>query len=107
MEINNYQDYLIYRDGRVFNKRYNRFLKPCKNTHGYLRVDLCKNGKHKNFLNHRLVAIHYIDNPENKPCVDHIDGNKTNNNISNLRWVTKIENENAFQPLKKTNTSGS
>ena len=106
MDINNYGEYLIYNDGRVYSKRRNMFMKPNKNTTGYFFIKLCKNGKHKNFLIHRLIAEHYIDNPNNKPCVDHIDGDKLNNHISNLRWVTNIENSNAFVSLSKNNTSG-
>jgi hypothetical protein len=106
MDINNYEEYLIYKDGRVFSKKRNIFMKPNKNGEGYLRLNLCKNGKRKNFLIHRLIAEHYIDNPDNNPCIDHIDGNKTNNNISNLRWVTRIENCNAFQTKRINNKSG-
>ena len=106
MEIEDYRKYLIYKDGRVYSKKSNIFLKPRKDTNGYLCVDLCKNGKRKTFRIHRLVAIHFIDNLENKPCVDHIDGNKKNNNIDNLRWVTQIENLNAFRNINKDNTSG-
>ena len=50
------------------------------------------NGKHKLVTIHRLVAIHFISNPDNKPQVNHIDGDKTNNNIINLEWVTAQEN---------------
>ncbi|SUM34073.1 ORF027 [Staphylococcus gallinarum] len=48
--------------------------------------------KTKTQLVHRLLAKHFIDNPLNKKCVNHIDGNKTNNNLSNLEWVTYSEN---------------
>ena len=106
MEINNYEDYLIYKDGRVYSKKRNIFIKLNKNIKGYLRGKLCKDGKHKPFLIHRLVAIHYIDNPENKPFVDHIDGIKSNNNIDNLRWTTNIENCNAFKTKYKNNKTG-
>lgn len=67
-------------------------LKPYKNDKGYLKVGLMKNGKnHKKRVN-RLVAMAFIPNPENKPQVDHIDGNKENNSITNLRWVDNNEN---------------
>ena len=55
-----------------------------KNTQGYEYVTLGNN----KFRLHRLIAKKYITNPEDNPCVDHIDGNKSNNNISNLEWVT-------------------
>ena len=51
----------------------------------------CKN-KSKRFYIHRLVAIHFISNPSNKPCVNHIDGDKSNNSVNNLEWVTHKEN---------------
>ena len=91
MEIQDYPNYLIYEDGRVWSKYKNIFLKTDVNTTGYLRVCL-RNGKNKRMFIHRLIAIHYIPNPDNKPCVDHIDHNTQNNNISNLRWVTIREN---------------
>jgi len=60
---------------------------------GYLYVHLRKNGKSNNRLVHRLVAEAFIDNPYNKPQVNHIDGNKKNNNVNNLEWVTHSENQ--------------
>lgn len=58
---------------------------------GYYRLSLCKNGKTKFYHIHRLVAQAFIPNPDNKPTVDHIDRNKLNNNVSNLRWATYNE----------------
>jgi hypothetical protein len=72
---------------------------------GYFHCHLSKNGISKAFKVHRLVAIHFIDNPENHRYVDHIDGNKQNNYVSNLRWVNKSQNE--YNSKKgKNNTSG-
>ena len=59
---------------------------------GYLYVDLHDRGIRKRFYIHRLVAEHYIDNPNNKPYVNHIDGNTKNNHVSNLEWCTPKEN---------------
>jgi len=59
---------------------------------GYHRVDLCKNGKTKKWFVHRLVAFAFIPNPKLKPFINHIDGNKSNNKIPNLEWVTNLEN---------------
>ena len=99
MEIQGYNNYLIYDDGKVYSKRSKKYLKPCKSNNSYLIVCLCKDGKSKNFSIHRLVALAYIENPEDKPEVDHIDRDKTNNSVSNLRWATKAEqqrNKKAF-----------
>lgn len=66
-------------------------LKPFNNG-GYLRVAFNTKNAHAKFLVHRLVAIAFIPNPENKEEVNHIDGDKTNNCVNNLEWVTRKEN---------------
>ena len=69
-------------------------LKPYRNKKGYLKVGLMSGGKcHKKRVN-RLVAMAFIDNPNELPFVDHIDGNKENNSITNLRWLTDEDNRN-------------
>lgn len=60
---------------------------------GYERVTLFKNNNRKRVMVHRLVAQHFVDNPKNKPEVNHIDGNKRNNKLTNLEWVTSSENQ--------------
>ena len=70
-----------------------RILKPRSDGHGYLQVKLCNNsGKQKTVKVHRLVCEAFHKNSENKPCVNHIDENKTNNVASNLEWCTYSEN---------------
>ena len=81
-------DYLITRDGKVINKKWNREVKGKPNSKGYLRVQIV--GKFR-FI-HRLVAEKYIPNPNNLPIVNHIDGNFLNNSVENLEWVTRIGN---------------
>tara|TARA_R110002096_G_scaffold193376_1_gene375035 strand:- start:1268 stop:1738 length:471 start_codon:yes stop_codon:yes gene_type:complete len=107
MEIIDYPNYLIYEDGRVWSKNgKGMFLKPSEDRNGYYFINLSKKGKPKPTKIHRLVGIHYIPNPENKRDVHHIDGNKLNNNISNLMWCSHQENCNAFQSVRTNNTSG-
>ena len=89
--------YQISSLGRVrsFTKKNNgKILKFTKTNSGYYQICLHKNKELKNFYIHRLVAIHFIPNPDNKLCVDHIDTNKLNNCVSNLKWVTHKENNN-------------
>ena len=69
-----------------------RTLKFTNGWHDYLSVNLFKNGKGKTFYVHRLVAENFISNPENKPQVNHIDGNKHNNCVDNLEWCSDSEN---------------
>lgn len=75
-----------------------RILKEKNKSGRDVRVDLWKNGEPKSFLVHRLVAETFIPNTDNKPCINHIDGNPRNNYVSNLEWVTYSENmKHAFK----------
>ena len=69
-----------------------KILKPAKTDSGYFVVCLSKNKISKHYKIHRLVASAFIENKERKKCVNHIDGDKTNNNVSNLEWCTYSEN---------------
>ena len=71
-----------------------RILKPIDDGRGYLRVDLYAGGKRKRFKVHRLVCQAFHDNPDNKPQVNHINEDKTDNRACNLEWSTRIENCN-------------
>lgn len=108
------EDYLIYEDGRLFSKKSKRFLKGKIDNVGYLTYSLAlpdplaiNKTKGKMVYAHRLVALYFIDNPENKTIVNHIDGNKLNNHKNNLEWVTPSENSqkyllvNGYQERKK------
>ena len=82
-----------------------RILKFEIDKYGYYLIPLCKNGKQKMFKVHRLVAEIFILNTENKPHIDHINTNRINNRVFNLRWVTLKENNN--NPLTKKKMSES
>lgn len=90
--IENYPNYRVSIDGKVFNVKTNKILKPRPNKTGYLRVQLYNKGSKKEFYIHRLVAFYFVKNPLKKETVNHIDGNKQNNKASNLEWLTKGEN---------------
>lgn len=91
-KVRDYENYEISTHGRVMNTWRNKILAPNKNTWGYLGVSLYKNGIEKRFQIHRLVAQAFLENPLEKNEVNHIDGDKTNNCITNLEWVTRSEN---------------
>lgn len=74
-------------------KRKEKILQPIKLPNGYLVVTLCVNGTCYRRYIHRLVATAFISNPDNKPEVNHINGEKTKNDVSNLEWVTSSENK--------------
>lgn len=101
-EILNYENYLIYDDGNVFNKNTNKMLSGSIGENGYKYYRLSKNGKKQMFYAHRLVAEAFIDNADNLPVVNHKDGNKLNNNIDNLEWVSYSDNTKHFhEEIKK------
>lgn len=81
----------LHKDGKKVS--YNgTMLTACNDTHGYLFVTLSINGKSRKVKVHRLVAIAFIPNPRNKPEIDHVNAIRHDNRVSNLRWVTRHEN---------------
>lgn len=88
-----YNGYFISKCGKVYSTKSNKFLKPTLRTDGYLiiHLHLVRYARKLIFI-HRLVAQTHLPNPHNKPFINHIDGNKTNNSIENLEWCTSSEN---------------
>lgn len=100
-DVVGYDDYQVTSWGRVFSKRNGKFVRQEMNEKGYLRVSLYIGNERKHFKVHRLVAQAFIPNPFKKPQVNYIDGNKQNNSVTNLEWVTNTENVIKAKALKK------
>ena len=106
--------YRVSNLGRILSLNYNNtgkpgLMNPFDNGDGYLRVVLCKNGEHKKCLVHRLVAFTFLENPENKPEINHIDEDKTNNRVDNIEWKWHKDNINhgtRNERAGKANTNG-
>ena len=91
LDIKYYENYEVSDLGNVRNKITWKILKP-RLRRGYYCVSLCKEGKVTTRYVHRLVCESFLENPERKPNVDHINNNKLNNNLKNLRWCNQKEN---------------
>lgn len=90
-DIPSYQKiYAASKDGHIWSYKTNNFLSQSTDRYGYKIVHLIKD-KDKKYLVHRLVALTWIPNPQNKPTVDHVDRNPSNNKIENLRWASYSE----------------
>lgn len=103
MELNDYvylEDYelTVFRNGDAYNNR-GKKLSAYPDRLGYMKLSLSlSNGKRKTVSVHRMMALAFIPKPENKSDVNHIDGNKKNNNLKNLEWLTP--QENIFHAMK-------
>lgn len=107
-QVKDFTNYYVGDDGFVYKdcggSRGLKKLKGMPNSGGYRAVVLHQDGRQARYLVHRLVAMYFIPNPENKPYVDHIDTNPTNNAVENLRWVTPGENSNNHLTLEHCQT---
>lgn len=96
-KIERNQNYSINERGQVRNDSTGKILSQNLNkSNGYLMVSLWKDNEGTNYAVHRLLAEAFIPNPENKPTVDHKDGNRQNNRLTNLRWATYAEQNSRF-----------
>ena len=103
-KITNFPIYEVSNRGRVRNGSSGYVLKPCTDGKGFLYVGLCKNGKSKIQKVHKLVGQEFIQNPDNKPLVGHIDAMaRKNNNIDNLRWHTHSEHQRHIKMSRVSN----
>ena len=93
--------YQISEDGRLFSERTGKWLRPSTDRYGYQYYVVSINGTRFTVKAHRAVAECYIENPENKPTVDHIDGDRKNNSVSNLRWATHKEQQHNDRTVLK------
>ena len=107
LPIVGFENYSINQEGIVFSLISNKILKPQRMSNGYLFVVLRSGGRSYSMSIHRLVAIAFIPNKDNLPCVDHIDGDKTNNLVGNLRWCTQKENLNFPMAVKNRKSAQS
>lgn len=98
----NYETYEVSEDQKIINTKTGKEIKPCNGPDGYMVVTLYNNYGRKTLRRCRIVATAFLTNPENKPCVNHIDGNKKNDAPGNLEWCTYSENElHSFRVLGK------
>ena len=100
-QILNYENYEIDENGNVYNVFSKKFLKGSIGENGYKYYRLSKNNHKKMFYAHRLVAEYFLLNPDNLPVVNHKDGNKLNNNVNNLEWVSYSDNSKHWHKNKE------
>lgn len=99
-KISRNTNYSINRKGEIRNDNTGKIKTPFINkANGYLTVDLYAGSKSQKVTVHRLLAEAFIPNPDNKPCIDHKDGDRTNNSLNNLRWATYSENNSRFNTV--------
>jgi hypothetical protein len=103
-KLEKFDNYEMNQEGVLRNVKTKRILKGAL-TKGYVKFDLYQDGFRKMVYKHRILAELFVWNPDDLPCVDHIDRNRLNNSIENLRWCSYEEN-NRNMSMRKDNTSG-
>lgn len=104
VDIPNYPNYKINKLGTIINKKSGREIKG-RDSNGYRRLCLINEYGSGDIFVHKILAELFIQNPKNKLFVDHVDRNRSNNNLSNLRWVSRSEN-GTNRKIQSNNTSG-
>lgn len=100
-------EYAVTDDGRVFSKINNKFLNPKGSEGWYVNIRLCKDGVQRPFKVHRLIADAFLPNPYELRDVNHINGIKYDNRVSNLEWISRADNiKHAFRILKRKKSQG-
>ena len=100
-----FPNYAVSNNGHVKNIKTNKLRKPVIESNGYASIQLLHDGKRTKHYVHKLVAGSFLPHPKNKSFVDHIDRNRSNDNVNNLRWVNRSEN-NMNRTTFENNTSG-
>lgn len=98
--IENFEDYLVSNHGRIWSNKTKNILTPKVSNRGYYQVNMSNKNKSYCLLVHRIVAKAFIDNPHDKPQVNHINKDRLNNNYNNLEWVTDQENKDHARQLR-------
>ena len=100
-----YNDYIIFMNGKVYSLKRNKFKKPVLNKKGYYRIGLRNDNTEKHFSLHRILAECFLKNPHNFNTIDHIDRNQQNNKINNLRFAS-IRLQNINKNINNNNKTG-